>query len=166
MSLYQCERCGCVENTACGFYWESNLDCWAEDYKGKHLCSACGPRENKLGGQTRYGKWHEKFERIFLPVGMFRTASDGNLEHIKTREQDYRKYALPKRQAELTQLLTELFISWDELRKFGKHEGDCTFMEFCSECGTPLDRCNLHSENMRMRVESMETVISNLKTYL
>lgn len=84
MSLYQCESCGCCENTAVGFYH-------GRDVK---LCSACAPTHFEDGSPTNLGKWHGLFERVFLPKGMFRTAKNGNLEHIDTGDQDYRKYAI------------------------------------------------------------------------
>jgi hypothetical protein len=31
---------------------------------------------------------------VFLPLGMFRTARNGNLEHVETGDQDFRKYAV------------------------------------------------------------------------
>lgn len=42
MSLFVCEKCKCVENTALGKYW-------AEKEK---LCSECA-----------FGKWHDKFPK-------------------------------------------------------------------------------------------------------
>ena len=45
MSLFQCEKCGCLENTAlCGYWFR----------KGKALCSKCDPN---------IGKWHGAFKR-------------------------------------------------------------------------------------------------------
>jgi hypothetical protein len=102
VSLFQCQHCGCCENTAlsgqgCNGYAESFYD-WAgfEDRKGKRLCSACGPTRFSDGTPTEFGKWHGKFDRVFLPAGMFRTARNGNLEHIETGDQDFRRYALPQ----------------------------------------------------------------------
>ena len=65
-----------------------------EDRKGKKLCSACGPYRYADGCMAEGGKWHGKFPRVFLPLGKFKTASNGNLEHIETKDQDFRKYAL------------------------------------------------------------------------
>lgn len=65
MSLYQCEQCGCQENTATGCYWG----------REKKLCSFCGD-----------GEWHGKFKRKFLPKGLFKTNRVGNLEHKETGE--------------------------------------------------------------------------------
>jgi hypothetical protein len=100
MSLFQCQHCGCCENTAlasqgCDGYAEGFFD-WSgfEDRRGKKLCSACAPTNYNDGTPTAYGKWHGRFDRVFLPLGKFRTGQDGNLRHIETGEQDFRKYAL------------------------------------------------------------------------
>jgi len=97
MSLFQCENCGCVENTALvsqgirdvteWFDWEG-----IEERRGILLCSACAPTLLADKTQSGFGVWHGRFERKYLPMGMFRTAKNGNLEHIETGEQDYRKY--------------------------------------------------------------------------
>jgi hypothetical protein len=66
-----------------------------EDRKGKKLCSACGPSKYfDEPGATGGGAWHGVFPRVFLPLGKFKTASNGNLEHIETGDQNFRKYAL------------------------------------------------------------------------
>ena len=102
MSLFQCENCGCVENTALscqGFtgYPEQWFDwSYAPNLKGKSLCSACGPAKHSDGSETEYGKWHNKFKRIFLPKGMFKTNRVGNLEHIETGDENYHKYEIPE----------------------------------------------------------------------
>lgn len=63
MSLYRCQQCGCVENTAFGFhairYWPE----WPDDIRGRALCSACGPSQFKTGASTGFGKWHDRFEK-------------------------------------------------------------------------------------------------------
>lgn len=100
MSLFQCEQCGCRENTAlacqgCDGYAVEFFD-WQgfEDRKGKKLCSACAPTKCVDGTPTEFGKWHDQFDRVFLPMGMFRTARNGNLEHVANGDQDFRKYAV------------------------------------------------------------------------
>jgi hypothetical protein len=65
-----------------------------EDREGKHLCSACGPIRYSKGEPTEYGKWHGQFARVFLPTGQFKTNQRGNLEHIETGSEDFRKFAL------------------------------------------------------------------------
>lgn len=89
MSLFQCQNCGCKENTAlacqgCVGYAETFFD-WTgiEDRRGKKLCSACAPTKHSDGTPSDLGKWHGKFERVFLPMGKYRTGRDGNLEEIK-----------------------------------------------------------------------------------
>jgi len=100
MSLYQCQHCGCCENTAlamqgCDGYAVKFFD-WTgfEDRKGKKLCSACAPTHYSDGKPSELGQWHGEFKRTFLPMGMFKTAKNGNLEHIETGEQEFSKYAL------------------------------------------------------------------------
>lgn len=101
MSLFQCEYCGCVENTALsaqGFKMRIMQDCfdWTgiEDRKGMLLCSACGPSKYRDGKPTEFGAWHGKFERVYLPKGEFRINILGNLEHITTGSIDYRQYRI------------------------------------------------------------------------
>lgn len=101
MSLYQCEECGCLENTACGHYWCANkpdLFDWSDmrERRGKKLCAACAPSKFRDGTSTERGAWHKRFERIMLPKGQFKTNRDGNLEHIETGDTNVRKYQLNK----------------------------------------------------------------------
>lgn len=50
MSLFRCEECGVVENTATSHYWfrEQQAD-------SRALCSQCDPE---------IGRWHGIFERV------------------------------------------------------------------------------------------------------
>lgn len=100
MSLFQCENCGCCENTALSsqgfkgpfadfFDWS-----YAPERRGKLLCSACGPVMFASGEATEYGRWHNRFPRTFLPKGQFVTNSVGNLAHRETGDEDFQKYAL------------------------------------------------------------------------
>lgn len=62
MPLYRCTDCGCVENTALGWFHCTHL------YKdnpqmNKPKCSECGPKKYEDGGDTGYGKWHGSFEK-------------------------------------------------------------------------------------------------------
>lgn len=77
MSLYQCQECGCCENTACGWYWYTKHD--DPKYKDRMLCSACAPTKFSDGTKTRLGKWHGLFKREFYPLGSMETNGDGNL---------------------------------------------------------------------------------------
>lgn len=82
MSLYQCEECGALENTALGWFWCRNLESAKPQFKGRALCSECGPDQ----------KWHGRFDKLLLPKGMFVTNSDGNLAHRETGDTNVRKY--------------------------------------------------------------------------
>lgn len=79
MSLFQCSECGCCENTAVSNWFL----CMCEERPP--VCSACDPD---------IGDWHGEFRRVFLPKGMFKTNSVGNLEHIETGDTDFRKYEI------------------------------------------------------------------------
>jgi hypothetical protein len=48
MSLFQCRKCGCGEDTALCHYWSARL------WEREPLCSACDPT---------VGKWHGEFPR-------------------------------------------------------------------------------------------------------
>lgn len=83
MSLFQCEECGCCENTATSGYWfrnDADSPC-----NGKKLCAVC---------DISIGKWHDEFGRVFLPKGEFHTNRRGNLEHTATGSEDFRQFAL------------------------------------------------------------------------
>lgn len=77
MSLFQCEECGCRENTATSGYWFRSDE--GSGCNGRKLCSACDPD---------IGKWHGQFDRVYLPIGMFETNEQGNLAHKETGEVD------------------------------------------------------------------------------
>jgi hypothetical protein len=106
MSLFQCENCGCCENTALscqGFKFIAESFDWsyAPEREGLNLCSACGPISYKTERPTKYGKWHEEFERVFLPMGEFHTNRVGNLEHTATGSEDFRGFAIVRGTAEI-----------------------------------------------------------------
>lgn len=90
MPLFQCEKCGCVENTALsanGFSgMQTRLFNWdyAPELKGKKICSACGPKFFNDGTPTKFGKWHGVFSRDYLPLGEYLTDERGNLRHRLT----------------------------------------------------------------------------------
>lgn len=85
MSLYQCDKCGCIENTATANFWFRNDK--GSACKGAKLCSACDPDINK---------WHGQFKRMYLPRGQFVKDAQGNLEHKDTKESPYEKYVSDK----------------------------------------------------------------------
>jgi hypothetical protein len=64
VSTYICEKCGCIDNTALGFYWTKNSkSMWPEEVVGKALCCECGPTHYKDGGLTEFGTWHNRFRK-------------------------------------------------------------------------------------------------------
>jgi len=70
MPIFKCEKCGCAENTALGWYWAAKALAedadWSEvgeEYKGKKLCSECAPKHYKDGKPTGFGKWHGHFPK-------------------------------------------------------------------------------------------------------
>ena len=88
MSIFQCDKCGCSDNTACGnnYHTRYNNEKWFGIKKGLKLCTACTP-SHTLDGQLvdeRSGKWHNEWQRVFLPKGEFFTNQEGNLEHKET----------------------------------------------------------------------------------
>jgi len=100
MSLFQCEECGCCENTALSSQGHKPPAKWfdwygIEDRMGKQLCSACGPTKYASGETCdKGGGWHGQFERLYLPKGMFKTNHVGNLAHKDTGDENYRAYQI------------------------------------------------------------------------
>ena len=98
MSIFQCQNCGCAENTACSNQmfseWSDNRDLYdwsyAPERKGLNLCRACGPTHYGSGNKIEadhwgdYGQWHGVFERKYFPHGEMITNRVGNLEHKET----------------------------------------------------------------------------------
>jgi hypothetical protein len=75
---------------------------YAPEREGLRLCSACGPTLYDDGSTTRYGQWHGKFDRTFLPLGMFKTNQKGNLAHVETGDEDFFKFDIsPNRRKEV-----------------------------------------------------------------
>ena len=89
MSLFQCQNCGCCENTALsaqGFKMMKHLFDWsfAPEREGLRVCSACGPTNYRDGKPTEFGKWHGVFSRTYYPMGEFSTDHEGNMAHNET----------------------------------------------------------------------------------
>lgn len=86
MAIFQCVDCGCAEHTGLGWYAVRFFeDINGPETLGKALCSACAPKKYPNGELTRYtGKWREKFERHYFPLGEMFTNRVGNLEHRQT----------------------------------------------------------------------------------
>lgn len=68
--------------------------------EGMRLCSACQPSSYVDGEKNDDGgKWHGKFQRVFLPKGKFHTNKVGNLAHNETGDEDFKKYQIPAPEA-------------------------------------------------------------------
>lgn len=66
MSLFRCEQCGTIENTATSRYWFRNH----AGESGKALCSECDPK---------IGKWHGIFPRENADEAGYVTDANGYL---------------------------------------------------------------------------------------
>ena len=67
MSLFICEKCGAIENTALGFYWSRKIIKFKdEDLNGKALCSECMPTIFSDGTKAGNGRWHNRFPKEFV----------------------------------------------------------------------------------------------------
>lgn len=65
MSIFVCDECGAMENTALGHYWSRNSVTFKDESKnGKALCSECTPTKYSDGSLNEDGgKWHNKFPK-------------------------------------------------------------------------------------------------------
>lgn len=78
MSTYICEKCGCIDNTACGGnYWLASMnksrikrgeepEIYYKEDEGntKYLCVECSPKEFIDGSiREKAGKWHNMFPK-------------------------------------------------------------------------------------------------------
>lgn len=57
MSLFKCEQCGCLENTALSRYWFREEDKAKGITKGEALCSGCHPSTKKWHGLFPQEPW-------------------------------------------------------------------------------------------------------------
>lgn len=72
MGLFNCSKCGVIENTATGFYWTAKrmservvFDSSNIEFKGMPLCSECAPSKYTDGTNTMWGKWHNRFKKEY-----------------------------------------------------------------------------------------------------
>lgn len=68
MPSYICEKCGCIDNSACGGnYWsvKSKLNLFADEYSNTHLlCVECTPQKFSDGSiNHEAGIWHNHFPK-------------------------------------------------------------------------------------------------------
>lgn len=76
MSIFQCDGCGCAENTAL------TTGRWGPHFSpDKAVAKGLSPA-GRYCSQCWDGKWHGKFPQNFYPKGTMRTNAVGNLEPI------------------------------------------------------------------------------------
>ena len=76
MPIFECSKCGCIENTACSRYW-------IREKTEPPLCSECDPK---------IGKWHNRWPKESAK-GYF-LGNDGYLYHkndVNSDKLDWRK---------------------------------------------------------------------------
>lgn len=83
MSVFRCDECGCIENTATSNYWLRPVDKDENKFTGPALCSECDPK---------IGKWHGRFEKKSAD-GMV-LASDGFIYSREYTESDSFKWRM------------------------------------------------------------------------
>lgn len=70
MSTYICEKCGCIDNSACGGnFWimSGKRSYYKEDWANEmYLCVECCPSKFDDGSDSEGGKWHNHFEKTFI----------------------------------------------------------------------------------------------------
>lgn len=69
MSTFICEKCGCIDNSACGgtfhTYRAKSYNFYKDEYANNHaLCVECTPKEFNDGSiNETAGKWHNRFPK-------------------------------------------------------------------------------------------------------
>lgn len=88
MSLFVCDKCGCIENTALGWYWGAFMkDLTTKETYGKVFCSECAPLEFPDGEKTRFdGKWHGKFPKRYVKDLTQKELLNMHLENYSIKE--------------------------------------------------------------------------------
>jgi hypothetical protein len=88
MSLYQCESCGAVENSAKGHYHCVGRGFYKDKVKdAMKLCSECTPIEYSDGSiDKKSGKWHGIFPKRIFPLGSLYTDGEGNVRDKVTKK--------------------------------------------------------------------------------
>ena len=91
MSIFRCEQCGCVENTATSDYWSRN-----DKPDKRALCSECDPD---------IGKWHGCFPKKSAK-GMV-LASDGFLYSPEDVASDSFKFRIKHQELRVVKEIAE-----------------------------------------------------------
>lgn len=95
MALFQCQECGCVENSSSGWYHAKGRGYTKDKEKDKkELCSECGPTEYSDGTPTKLGQWHNRFTKKIYPLGSLYTDGEGNVRYKHNNEYPKKEEAL------------------------------------------------------------------------
>jgi hypothetical protein len=87
MSLFKCDKCGAVENTALSRFWFREIDPKTQWFAGPALCSECDPR---------IGKWHGAFPKE-PAAGAYMLGNDGSLYTIESVQNGSLKWRMEHR---------------------------------------------------------------------
>lgn len=97
MSIFRCEQCGCIENTATSNYWERKYPFDGQGPGPKPLlCSECDPE---------IGKWHGAFPKTSAK-GMI-LADDGFLYSKEDVASDSFKFRLKHQDLKIVKEISE-----------------------------------------------------------
>jgi hypothetical protein len=90
VSLFQCDKCGVIENTACTFGYIGGYsdEGWQADERLKRGLAVRG----KYCSKCFDGEWHGRFPQRFYEVGKLHTDNHGNIG-----PRDYEKYRVGER---------------------------------------------------------------------
>lgn len=88
MAIFQCDECGCAEDTAYGWLHCSLLvDVTKPEQLGTRVCSACAPSKWPIGNAIEgFGVWHDKFPRVYYPHGKFKKTKAYKEKHGRKRQ--------------------------------------------------------------------------------
>jgi hypothetical protein len=56
-------------------------------------------------------------------------------------------------------VIQRVIIAWDEMQKYGNHDGDCDNEEICLSCGNSINSCMKHVDTMNIRQKEMNAAI-------
>lgn len=85
MSLFKCEQCGAVENTATSGYWHASCERHRGNADVKLLCSECDPE---------IGRWHGIFPKRNATAEGYMLGNDGYLyskSHVESGDLKWRE---------------------------------------------------------------------------
>jgi hypothetical protein len=67
---------------------------------------------------------------------------------------------------ELSAAILEIVQAWEQMLKFGNHEGPCNFSGECEKCGQSLGRCDKHAEHVAQRMNGMTVALNRARALI